>query len=414
MEMAAGNSLYKALRSCANFLLSKKVSTVVLYVAIAVWLAYSFSTSAFFAQYVLGRKIDLEHLVPYCVLLTVAYNEVAAIWRMEIAKKDAIALAVFVLMAWGFFMLGNIWRLCDVALVFTARHQDFRKLMRYCVVLVTVYAGFVITCSQIGVIPDAIIPRGEIQRHCLGFLYCLPPAECAFIITCTVAWLRDRKITWVEIAVLLAMNVGLYMATNSRISFALALLVLIVLVLRKLVKGEKLWLRVGQCSSWLMLSMAVLSFMILGAFHHAAEPAYSWVVGINTLSTNRVYLAAKAIETLGIQPFGQWVSWVGGGLTVAGEKAAGAYNYVDNLYFHALIEYGFVYTVGLIMLYTLVARIAIKQGDVMMPVVIGALSVHFLVDDLALLLYMNTLLLALGSYVFTECNSCKDIGNSWK
>ena len=70
---------------------------------------------------------------------------------------------------------------------------------------------------------------------------------------------------------------------------------------------------------------------------------------------------------------------------------------MDNAFLHAAIQYGLVYTFGLVALYTVATRQALRQGDALLVMVLAFLALHMLVDDLALQLHYNVLLFVVAA-----------------
>ena len=381
---------------------SKRICSIVLYVVVGAWIVFRFGLSTMFSSYLLGLPFNLQNMLWIAVVAATVYSELCRLWRREFGMLDIVAIVVLALMGFGLFMRNVVPFLCDIMAVFAMRHEGFRRLSWFCVGLIGACVLIVFCSCALGAIPDIVIQEGGRIRHFLGFRYCLFPAQYLFTITCTLCWLLDRKMPWLVILALLAANVALFVLTDSRLSFLLGMAVLGVAAFRKVAPSIRVWKWLAWlgCASFLLVAVASVAAVYIYPLC-IGDPNATWIVELDKMLGGRLHLMYNAVEAYGIDPMGASVKWIGNGLDGQGNvvPAGTQYNYVDNLIIHAAIDRGLIYAICLVALYTLVAVKNTRSGDYMLAIVIGALALHVLIDDLALLLHFNTLMFAIGSYL---------------
>ena len=79
---------------------------------------------------------------------------------------------------------------------------------------------------------------------------------------------------------------------------------------------------------------------------------------VNSLLSGRLRLGYQAIADYGVTLFGHPIEWIGFALGTAPDKA---YNYVDCSYLQVMLEYGVVFLILIVLLYSLAIRKAIAK-----------------------------------------------------
>ena len=398
--------LVEAVKRFADVITSVKLCSILLYIIVGAWIVYRLIMATMLGRFFVELPFDEQKYLRQAMLAIVCYSELCRIWRGEYGKKDAIAIVLVVLLAWGFHVRGNIAYLYDTIAVFAMRHEDFRRLTWFGVIVLLGCTVITFVACAAGVVPDIVTPGSRV-RHFLGFVYCLFGPQVLFTVTCAICWLLDGRMKWWILVLLLVSNVVLFILTDSRLSFVLCMAVIAIAGARKIWPKGKAWRVIAQIASWGFVIVAILGVVVVGVYSAQRDAGEHWLDEANAASGERILLTYEGVTKHGIEPFGQNVVWIGNGKDVYGngDPNIAQYNYVDNLIFHSLIERGMVYTLGLIVLYTLAARKAVREKEYMLSIVLAVLAAHCFIDDLALQLCFNTLLFVCGSYLVTGASS---------
>lgn len=396
--MNGGAIVKKRFTPFLEWVFSARVSTVLLHALTVIWIVYRINMATFFNAYVLSFPFNVGIVLMRLLVVVVAFSELAKIFRCEYDATDAVAILLLLLMTYGFWGRDHYVLLYDAILVFAMRNERFRTVSWICVCTLSLCVLIVVASSQVGVIPDFVSP-GQRARHYLGFTYCLVAPQLFFVVTVTLCWLRDRMITWIEIAVLAVINIALFAFTDSRLSFGLSLLALVVSIARKITVSDGAWRKIAATAKWSFIVAFAVSIVIVVITGYQISVGAHWLDSANTLSGNRIYLTFNTLKKFGIELFGQQVPWIGNGLDAYGNNDPTGYNYVDNLFFHALIDQGLVYTVLFVALFTVVTFKAAREKDYMLAIMLAVVAAHFIIDDTMLGLESNTMMFALGAYL---------------
>ena len=360
----------------------RMVPEVLFYVACVIWLVYRMMTSSPLLLSLESWNITRDFVV-HRVLLLLGASELIRIWRREYGPLDAVALAVCAMMSACALRCDWPDLLCTNVLVLCARHLPMRRLLTVSVATVGTVLVALVASSLAGLIPDFVIGQahGERMRHCLGFTYALFPAMYLFTVTCVICWLRGKRLSIVEAVFIIVANVGMYLLTRSRLSAGLAILFVIITMLYRFgVFSPRVGRRLLAIISW-AFPLVVLATIVLTVLYAVMRRGY------------------EGVQNLGVTLLGHNVEWVGNGLdyTGAGAQMRQGYNWVDNLFLHAAIQYGLVYVTGLVTLYTLATRKAYHEGEALLVVALAFMALHMTVDDLSLGIDYNVFLFLVAS-----------------
>lgn len=387
-------------RSCGTAWLHELMSgapDILFYISCVIWIAYAI-LGATPLQPGLEAAGITQGFVVHRVELLLVVSELVRIWRREYGLRDAVALVVCAVMSLCAWRCDWPDVICANLLVFCARNQPLRKLLAVSTATVAVVSMGMVLASLCGIVPDFVIEHagGARIRHCLGFTYPLFPAMYLFVITCVACWLRGKRMRVWEAVLLVVANVAMLWLTKARLSGALATVCVVMTLAYARLDAARLR-RLVEVASWAFVIAVVVTVVVTIAY---ALVGNTGVIGvINKALGQRVRRGYEGVVNMGVPLLGQNAPWVGNGLNAFGEgtQMQSGYNWVDNAFLHAAIQYGLVYTFGLVTLYTVAARQALRQGDALLVMVLAFLALHMLVDDLALQLHYNVLLFVVAA-----------------
>lgn len=285
--------------------------------------------------------------------------------------------------------------------IYCGRNYSFRKAALTSFVSITMALVIVIGASSLGIIRDYVDISAMRTRHYLGFLYSLHPSMYVFTLTCLWIYIREDDLQIVEFVILTALNYLVYKATVSRLSFALALLIIFVALFVRLTKGKFILNGpVGLLCVSSFIIAAVFS-VVVTKLYTPADPLFA-KLNSSSLLSGRLSLGQNALDTYGITAFGQSIEFIGNGLRADGSLTVGRYNYIDCLYILILVRYGWFYLIGFLALMTIAARHAWQTRDPYLLVILAVAALHCVIDDLMFYLYFNPFLLLAGIALCTR------------
>lgn len=270
-------------------------------------------------------------------------------------------------------------------IIYCMRNTDYKKVLWVTFVVAGIALLYTVLSSQTGRIEDYVaVQSGNRVRHYLGFLYALYAPTIFLNISAIWIYLRQRKITWMELSAIIAGSVVLYLATNSRFAVLMNLLLVGLAFLLKTYDGfEKKW--IYRILSFSFIACTLFSFYVTIKYNDQ----YTVWAKLNTLLNNRLYFGQESLHLYGIDPFPQAIHFVGGGLSASGAKSSAPYFYVDNFYIHYTQMYGtlFFSLLG----FCITARLWIneKRKDLWLSALLSFFCIHGIVDDLLWPVYYN-------------------------
>ena len=261
-------------------------------------------------------------------------------------RQAAAALAVVVL----FYIAGKNanQRLGELALLIVgARGIRFEKILK--VHLICIFSALVVTIvlSLTGVIENLIYARvregGDTVyfRNSFGIASPTDFGAHVFFAACSYAWLRARRISWAELAVVFAAALWLYHLSDARCDVACLVLLaagLAYVKVRRLQaqKRGKTY-RMARGASFALAGAAVGAALLslLAAFLYTEDsPAMVW---LNRLLTKRLELSHEAVTRYPVTLLGQIVKMNGWGGDTAFHDG---YFWIDCSYLYTLLLYG--------------------------------------------------------------------------
>lgn len=375
-----------------------KVANALFYVALVLY----WSLSIVWTSTAMGILTSRGYIIGIAaVMALLALRE--AIYCLAIRRydfRDLIGLLILALFAY----IANRNESATVAagylLIFAARDMDYKKIFRYAIV--TTIAGILVIyyASMQGFITYGTWMEGTTVRHAFGFIYPLViPAYLLNIGMMTFA-VREEKIAWWQIVVLLIFTVLTYRWCKADLSSGLMTVLLVaMLVVRthpEIINSDHpFWRYTDRLAVWIF-PLAILVSVVLAHFYNYDN---SWMRLLNETTRGRLSLPHAALQKYGVKLWGQQMWFVGAGLDNFGNEISGAYDYVDNVYINLLIRYGIVFVVISVLLLVLTMEYCRLRHMRIILWLFCLMAVHGLLEDKMQTVYFNSLLLLVGQAV---------------
>ena len=373
---------------------STKSKEMPFFIAYGIFLLFGILSQSFYYKYFMSAH---KFIILGCCVILVLHE----LQYTRTTKKGLIGLSICVLMFLITFSVSNGANQNTVPalflFVYASRNIKFDKIARFTLGITSVLLAFVILSGYLGIIDDYTITNyvdGVARvRHYLGFRYALFPSTILFNLTCIVIYIKKERIKLWHVGVLFLANYLIYVQTNSRLTFYLAILIL---VAGYLLRFGSEFIQKRKALLWIG-SLSYIIFFVLSLYltitYNASNPTLR---ELNSFLGNRLRLGQTSIGLYGISIFpNNNTQWIGAGLDAYGNRSTLQYSYVDSLYIQALQHYGIIFMLIFLVVMTML-MFKIRDKDIYLYVIMFAIAAHYVIDDLQWYLHYNTFWFAIG------------------
>lgn len=319
------------------------------------------------------------------------------VFARRFTRGSLVLLLSFALCALNVHRVGGLDPLYLLCVAYTSRHYPLKSILAPVLIVTIATCLAVATLALLQVIPDVTSVTGSRERYSLGFNWVTFPSHYYLEIVIVFAVLRRGRLTRRQLVLLLVLDFVLFEITDSRNSFVLTAVFLVVIyVLQRrgaLATGYAMppWLnRLLTYSFLLGLGISVLIYVL-------PSPSSGLGVQLNALLSKRVVYTQAAIATYGISPLGTQVTWVTQSLIRAGQYSASQYLYVDCSYLNIAINYGWVFLAFLLSLLTVATRRSLQTACLTLGIGLAFFAIHGIVDPQLLDLHYCIPLVLVGN-----------------
>lgn len=286
-----------------------------------------------------------------------------------------------------------------IALIVSSRNINVFKLLKVFTFAEGILLLLTIISSKIGLIATVYMPSDDgTIRSSLGFGYVSFASHHAFFFICAYLILRNSKIKYLELCILLFIVVCLYKLTGTSSPFYLSLLALLYDFLVEKILKRKLIVNNKFLSIFAGLSF-VIAFIIVIYFCTLASP--SLVAIVDKITHNRLHLSIEGMKNFGITAFGQKINFIT--LDIFGNYS-GQYNYIDSSYIQSLVVNGWLFTAVIIYLYSYAVWWAIKRKYELITAFLVLAAIQGMFDPQMFVLWYSPFVIVLG-----KCFSTGDL-----
>lgn len=256
-------------------------------------------------------------------------------------------------------MSDNKTALFNTLLIIAAKDADGEDILKASLVARSILLALTVILSQCGVVTDYIFDVSSRSRHGLGFSWTTYAPVMFFFLVLCYACLRREKVSLFDVLVIEAVNYWMFRKTNTRLVFLMtAVFAVIVYIMGLYIRNNQCRYKTSKVEK-MLITVPVLC-CVLGIVIHAAYTPYNhFLYRLNTLMSTRLVLGHNAIIKYGITLFGQPIRWVGQSRNSTG----GLYNFVDCSYLQILLEYGILFLVIVVLLYTMIMYKAVRSKN---------------------------------------------------
>ena len=354
------------------------LKNLLFYFSYSIYLGYNLLDTSFYS-----KNINVfGNLLIIIVLVMLIFKEVI---DFKVNSRDLMLFIILAIIGGLFFnYMGYNYAMLPF-FVYSARNVNTTTIVKISYRISLVLLIFIIVSSYLGWITNYITYDGGREREYVGFRYSLfGPAILCNIIFLKV-YLEKDNIKWRTLMFLIIGNYALYEFTDSRLTFGLGMLLLILTILIKFFsKFKRVLMNKILIGSYVVSGLLSLYFTI--GYNHLSE----WHSNINELLGGRLSLGYSTLKYYGYGLLGKKITLVGNGLDVDGYITTETYDYVDNLYIQLLLKLGLLFLVIFILGMTIVMWRVYRLNDVYLYIIFSLLALHGIIDDLMILPQYNS------------------------
>ncbi len=361
------------------------------FIAYGLYLFFALLNATFFSAYFPNKYIKLVMIL--CVIILI-FKELLD-QKGKIPYKELIYLVICLIMSLLIvYHLNKTVMIPFFFLIYSARKIKFEKIAKFTIVESVIIFIITIISAKLGIITNyTYINYYGRKREYLGFLYSLYPQMIMLNITALYLYIKIQKKSILKYIFFVAINYWIFLHTNSRLSFYLSLLLILLMFILN-IKPNILKKRRIIC---FIMSTSFLVFSISSLYLNINyDSSNDNMVQLNKILENRLLLGYNSTFEYDINLFGNDVQFVGNGLDSQGNLSTEEYNYVDCLYLNVLEKYGLIFFIILLSLLTYTAFKIWKKNDYPILVILFILALHGAIDDLGIYLHYNTFWFIIG------------------
>lgn len=302
---------------------------------------------------------------------------VKELWILKFSLKDLMAW-LFIFLSLMISIKSNSGYFFDVALlIYSSRCCKFETLLKRFIFVVIILSVITVLSSKIQLIENIYFINDGRIRQSLGFSYTTYLPQLFFFITMAFITMKKEKYNILHCLIILIINFMLFKLTDTKNPFFLTVGYAVGILLFNKIKSLNL---VIKKISFLM----PCSFIVFSSTIYYLSTSYTKSkVGIvlNNILSGRLNLGYNALSKYGITYFGQYVRLFGVSDARLGNIPYGeGYNYIDSSYLQLLILNGWIYTIILISLYTIVMIKVYNSKNIYLLISLVFVSFHAMFD----------------------------------
>ena len=217
-----------------------------------------------------------------------------------------------------------------------------KRLLLFAMSLSGTLVFVTVVASKIGIIGN-VISEGSRHREYLGYNWTTTPVMAFSYAAFIYIILRRCKLTKIEYLVINAVNLYLFMMTNTKFAFLIMILITTLCLVYSNIIGSN---KMPRLNVNLAVLLPWLFTVLIYIVSYLYDPRIKIMRRLNILLSKRLSQTRYSMSIYDIKPFGNPIVWVTTGNATRNNPAT----YVDTAYLQTLLKYGWVPLVMLLML----------------------------------------------------------------
>ena len=284
----------------------------------------------------------------------------------------------------------------DLAILLSAGHRvDFRDICKHALKVMLPLLVLTVLLALLGVISNYPFMRGSTIRYGLGFSYSVFPSMLFMYLTMVYLYVYDLKPPVISYPIILLINIGLYVMTDTRSPFLLVFSLCGISIAYRFAKTNQWLVRLSKLVKFLPCLIMLISIAVAVAYNSQSDV---WQK-LNKVTSNRLIQTQSALNDYGVKPFGQYINLRGNALGLGDSDGSSLYededadkNFIDSSFMSCLIRKGWVTAALLVLVLTVAASGAYKNGNYAACLILAVIFASTAFDIQLLQVLYNTFL----------------------
>ena len=339
------------------------------------WVLYLFSV--ILKMTILVDKSDSLQLI-LKVIRYVSYVDFSMAIVSKYRKKELIILVLLSLLLLTSAMNSKEKVILFYGLIlFAAKDINARRFLKISLLIQGILLLIIVVFSQMGILEDCLFNRrAGFYRHGLGFTWTTAAPILFFFLQLIYFYIRKEKIRCIELLIIGLIDVYFFIMTDTKMAFAMSVAIFLFMFFQKL--NKKRWKFINKFDSIFKFLPEVICGITLLSFRLYDSSVANWS-RINSLLSSRLELGAAAIKNYGYSLFGKEIEWIGFNYKTNISIADG-YNYVDSSFLLLALNYGVVFLIITLIIYSFIIYRATKRKDYYLIIVLITILVFSITE----------------------------------
>mgnify|MGYP007121850256 CR=1 FL=1 len=318
------------------------------------------------------------------------------------SMDEKVKIAIFLGITFSSVFITRQYMLLEaVILIVCCKEIELDKVLKFVLKIQITLILLVIILALVGVIGIGDIQRNAgVLRYSLGFSHPNRLAMLIFQICCEIFYLNRNRVTWIIIAVCIALNIISYAVTNSNTAFIINIVFDMALIIYKTTHLEKEAdnKHVRRLFYIFMFAAIVGGAIFIGVFIRNPDYFINVTKGFDTLYS-RFRLIPKYYNAYGIKLFGNKIV-EGTKVILPGYEAS--YGYLDCGYAALFIRDGILFAVMFLVGIAALLRKKVNEGNWALVIILILCLIYFMLEKPILDLGMNVFWIMLADVVYIK------------
>lgn len=321
----------------------------------------------------------------------------------RLSKKELILSIILFICCIMIFLKNRFYYMVFLSVfIIGARNIDFKKICKLYLIIglsITIISALAV---HFDIIEHIIRYRDGKPRYSFGSVYATDFGARIFFLCSSYCYIKYEKLNIKDSIIFWIGAIFVFYFCDARLD-TLCILILSLLPILKVILNSKLYInRLIECM--IILSIPIFATISL-AISYMYNPENKFMVFLNNILTNRLSLGKRGLDEYGLTLLGQDIQMKGLGGT---NGTIIDYFFIDSSYLQIALKYGIIFLVVLCIYYVLFMKNRLKNGDVLLPILIVIVGINGIIAHHFINPAYNIFLIAL----FTSTNKMKEINKT--
>lgn len=257
-----------------------------------------------------------------------------------------------------------------------AKKEYLKNILVYTFCTYLIMLSGIVFSYKINIIPQAHVYRGDDIRYSLGTVSPNYLMMCFFVLSSIYLLINYKKrIRIYNILGVIILNMLVYCLTDSRAGF---FLLLVVIILYVLIRKNKLNKIIEKFKVFIIILPIIFAIISVGI---PVLSEYANLDKLDNIFSKRISISSQTINDYGFSLLGKKIEWVGQQSIDEINNEKKEYNYIDSSYLNFAINMGILPFIILIVFLTTLNYTALKENNKSYIVLLIVIEIYGMIDS---------------------------------